>query len=254
MLSLRDTCNYVFKNSWLNSDFQETKTRTVESTPPVSKPVPRISEGCSSCGRNPQHQQCPQTHAAEDTGHLFHLSLSCLKPLSSSAPPAQTIVFLQTDLAAHCANGSQGTEQTGRVPLWGARSEEYRSAPYSTWAHPWLLSCAQGNGQNLHFKALIKLVADKTPFWQGTAAQQIGSSTQWSGAGKTLLGWWIVTHRFVVGWGGERKKTRNKKKIKIQLTSVYYLSLFNVHSRVPLEIFQMILYLSWLTNVSFDLV
>lgn len=107
MLSRRDTCNYVFKNSWLNSDFQETKTRTVESTPPVSKPVPRISEGCSSRGRNPQHQQCPQTHAAEDTGHLFHLSLSCLKPLSGSAPPAQTIVFLQTDLAVHVLMGAK---------------------------------------------------------------------------------------------------------------------------------------------------
>lgn len=65
------------------------------------------------------------------------------------------IVFLQTFCAR--ANGRQGTEQTGRVPLWGAHPEKYRSAPHSTWAHPWLLPCAQGNGQNLHFKALIKL-------------------------------------------------------------------------------------------------
>lgn len=107
------------------------------------------------------------------------------------------------------ANGSQGREQTGRAPPWSAFWET-QICPYSTWALPWLLSCAQGNGHNLPFKALIKLVADKTPFWQGTTAQQIGSSTQWSGAGNTLLGWWIVTHRFSVGWGGERKERKTE--------------------------------------------
>lgn len=143
----------------------------------------------------------------------------------------------------------------GCAPLWCSHFEKYRSVQYSTWSQPSLFSFAQGNGHNLHFKASIKLVADKTPFWRGTTAQQIGSSTQWSGEEKTLLGWCIVTHQFfLVGWGGEKEWRGTGRGKEIQLTSVYYLSLFNVHSRAPPEIFQIILYLSGLTNVSIDLV
>lgn len=202
---------------------------------------------CSPCFRRLLELWEESPAVPPDTQAIFFICASPLWSHSGSAAPAETIVFLQPDLALHVLTGAEAPSKRG-VLLFGAPVLRNPDLPHSTWAHPWLLSSAQGKGHNLHFRALIKLVADKTPFWQGTTAQQIGSSTQLSGAGKTLLGWWIVTHRFSVGWGA-----RNRKKIKIQLTSVYYLSLFNVHSRVPLEIFQMILYLSWLTNVSFDL-
>lgn len=153
----------------------------------------------------------PAETRSSDTGHLFRLSLCPLKPLSGPAPPAQTIALLQAGRPCWArAKGSQGQSNRGVLSLVCA-FRETQSCPSSTWALPWLLPCAQGNGQNLPFKALIKLVADKTPFWQGTTVQQTGSATQWSGAWRTLSGWWIVTHRFSVGWRGERKERETER-------------------------------------------
>lgn len=135
-------------------------------------------------------------------------AISPLNPLLllASVKPSETIIFLQTDFNMHMIIKANALSKQGFAPLQCSHFEKYRSVHYSTWSQPLLFSFAQGKEHNLHFKASIKLVADKTPFWRGTTAQQIGSSTQWSGEGKTLLGWCIVTHRvFLVGWGREKE-------------------------------------------------
>ncbi|RLW03528.1 hypothetical protein DV515_00006305 [Chloebia gouldiae] len=118
----------------------------------MSREMKRAAEGCWSCGRNPQHQQCPQKRAAVDTGHLFRLSPS------GCAPPAQTIVLLQTDLAGHVLMGAEARSKRG-VFLFGARLLRNTDLPIQHLSPSLLLSCAQGNGLSLLlFKKLVHFV------------------------------------------------------------------------------------------------
>lgn len=89
--------------------------------------------------------------------------------------------------------------------------EKNRSVQSSTWAHPLLLSFAQGKGHNPCSTAPIRLAADKTPFWQGPTAQYGGSLTQWSrenSRADALNSWYIFRG---VGREGEKGRVRNRR-------------------------------------------
>lgn len=127
--------------------------------------------------------------AAEIKRYLLHLVI--FFPLNSlvlsvSVLPTDCCISTNRRQYVHVIMKAIPPSKWVCITLWCSHFEKYRSVPYSTWSHPQLPSFAQGNGHNLCFKASIKCAADKTPFWQGTAAQYTGCLTPWSGAEKTL--------------------------------------------------------------------
>lgn len=171
--------------------------------------------------------------------------------LSGCAPPAHTIVFLQPDLAVrvlreprHGANGAFSS-----LVFW-----ETQICPTQHLSPSLAAVMCPGKWTQPSLEGINKACCRQDTLLAGDlcSADWQFSPMEWSRGNS--LGLINCNSSFSSRMGRGKKRARNRKKIKIQLTSLYYLSLSNVHSRVPLEIFQMIFYLSWLTNVSFDLV